>query len=149
MSSARIKFTVKNFKAYRNGDLDKGLPLFPMIIGSDVDMDVVAEGHGVHLKGKQLSVDPDSKLDIIFTATQAGNYDLFPVGVACLEETGHAKRALFTDFSVSYRDKSLHVKDSEGGTATWEFFVLVQRRNNATNPPTFDFGLIDPRIVNQ
>lgn len=149
MSTARIKFVVKNFKPYKNGDLENGIPLYPMIIGSDVDMKVVAEGPGVHLNGDQLSVDTDKKVDIVFTAVSAtGDYDIYPVGIACLETSGGERRPLFTDFVVSYKDKSLKVKDSDGGTATWEFFVLVQRRNNATNPPTFDFGLVDPRISN-
>jgi hypothetical protein len=96
-----------------------------------------------------LSVDTDKKVDIVFTAVSAtGDYDIYPVGIACLETSGGERRPLFTDFVVSYKDKSLKVKDSDGGTATWEFFVLVQRRNNATNPPTFDFGLVDPRISN-
>jgi hypothetical protein len=150
MSSAKIKFTVKNFKPYKNGDLENGIPLYPMIIGSDVDMAVAHEGPGVHMVGDQLSVDSDKKVDIIFTAVSAtGNYDIYPVGIACLETSGGQRKPLFTDFVVSYKDKSLKVKDSDGGTATWEFFVLVQRRNNGTNPPTFDFGLIDPKIANQ
>lgn len=149
MSIARVKFVVKNFKPYKNGDLENGIPLYPMIIGNDVDLVVEAEGPGVHLNGDQLSVDTDKKVDIIFTAVAAsGAFDIYPVGIACLETSGGARQPLFSDFVVNYKDKSLKVKDSDSGTATWEFFVLVQRRNNATTPPTFDFGLIDPRISN-
>lgn len=144
---ATLTFTVNNFKNLASGQgimtsggagADVNVSLSPT---SGTDVSVSATG-AVTVAGNGAQV-------INLQAVQANTTTPYnPVGLVFKQTAGSSDPSGRNAFGMYSRaggsnSNSLQVTDTPNGSATWEFYFLIQ------NASTGDFGLIDPKITNQ
>jgi hypothetical protein len=145
---ATLTFTVNTFKSLASGQglmtsgagssADVNVSLSP---SSGTDVSVAADG-SVTVSGNGAQV-------INLQAVQAGTRTYYnPVGLVFKQTLGSSDPSGGNAFGSYSRGggnnaNQLQVTDTPGGSATWEFYFLIQ------NASTGDFGLIDPKITNQ
>lgn len=145
---ATLTFSVNRFKSLAS---NQGVMTSGAGSGADVNVSLSPS------TGTDVSVAADGTVTVSGTgaqvinlqAVQAGTTTSYnPVGLVFKQTLGSGDPSGGNAFGMYSRgggnnSNQLQVTDTPNGTASWEFYFLIQ------NASTGDFGLIDPMIKNQ
>lgn len=145
---ATLTFSVNNFKSLASG---QGIMSSGAGSGADVSVSLSPSS------GTDVTVSPTGAVTVAgngaqvinLQAVQAGTTTYYnPVGLVFKQTLGSSDPSGGNAFGRYSRgggnnSNQLQVTDTPNGSASWEFYLLIQ------NASTGDFGLIDPKITNQ